>query len=360
MPIAVALVVGNGLSPTAVLLPASVLYVVSGLRYGLPVPVQPLKAFGAIAIAEGLGADEIAAGALLMGALFTVLGCTGVLDRVAAWIPRSVIRGVQLAVGLLFLKVAVTMVTDPPSGFDDTDGAVPVLVLAAAGVLAAALLLRRHGVALGLVAVGVVVLVLRMDEPLRWGPSALDLPALDLATLATAFVVLVLPQAPLTLVNSCIATADVAQRYYGSRAASVTPSRLAVSLGLANVFAGGISGMPVCHGAGGMTAHRSFGAQSAAAPIGIGVALLALALVVGRALPDLLVGFPLPVLSGLLAAAGVLHALLLRDLTTRGDRAVAVVVGVLGLLVSIALGVAAGLVVAYAIRRRTAADRLVP
>src|SRR5207302_1587725 len=79
VPIAVALIVKNGLSPTAVLLPAGLLYAVAALVYRLPVPVQPLKAFGAIAIAKGLGADEIAAGALLMGAIFFVLGSTGLI-----------------------------------------------------------------------------------------------------------------------------------------------------------------------------------------------------------------------------------------------------------------------------------------
>ena len=56
---------------------AGLLYVVAGLFYRLPVPVQPLKAFGAIAIAQGLGTDEIAAGALLMGGIFVVLGASG-------------------------------------------------------------------------------------------------------------------------------------------------------------------------------------------------------------------------------------------------------------------------------------------
>jgi len=58
VPIAVALIVGNSLSATAVLLPAGLLYVTAGFVYGLPIPVQPLKAFGAIA-----------AGALLMAVL---------------------------------------------------------------------------------------------------------------------------------------------------------------------------------------------------------------------------------------------------------------------------------------------------
>ena len=53
VPIAVALIVSNGLSATAVL-PAGLLYIAAAFTYGLPIPVQPLKAFGAIAIAKGL------------------------------------------------------------------------------------------------------------------------------------------------------------------------------------------------------------------------------------------------------------------------------------------------------------------
>src|SRR5271154_4020808 len=83
VPIAVALIVKNGLFPTAVLLPAGGLYVGAGGVCRVPVPAQPPKAFGAIAIAQGLGADEIAAGALLMGAIFVILGASRVLDPIA-------------------------------------------------------------------------------------------------------------------------------------------------------------------------------------------------------------------------------------------------------------------------------------
>ena len=119
VPIAVALIVQNGLSATAVLLPAGLLYVVAGLLYRLPVPVQPLKAFGAIAIAQGLGTDTIAAGALLMGGIFVLLGGSGLLDRVAKIFPRPIIRGVQLSVGLLFCQLAWKLTTQPPAAFAD-------------------------------------------------------------------------------------------------------------------------------------------------------------------------------------------------------------------------------------------------
>ncbi|HEX5800201.1 MAG TPA: putative sulfate/molybdate transporter, partial [Gaiellaceae bacterium] len=114
VPIAVALIVQNGLSPTAVLLPAGLLYVTAAALYGLPIPVQPLKAFGAIAIAKGLGVEEIAAGALLMGGIFLVLGATGLVDLAARAFPKPLVRGVQLTVGLLFLKIAWGLVTAPP------------------------------------------------------------------------------------------------------------------------------------------------------------------------------------------------------------------------------------------------------
>ena len=119
VPIAVALIVKNGLTPSAVLLPAGLLYIMAGLIYRVPVPVQPLKAFGAIAIAKGLGSSEIAAGALLMGGVFVVLGAAGWLDRVAKVFPHPIIRGVQLSVGLLFCQLAWTLVTAPPTAFTD-------------------------------------------------------------------------------------------------------------------------------------------------------------------------------------------------------------------------------------------------
>jgi len=344
VPIAVALIVGNGLSPTAVLLPAGLLYVAAALVYRLPVPVQPLKALGAIAIAKGLGADEIAAAALLLGLIFLVLGRSGLIDLAARAFPRAVIRGVQLTVGLLFLTVAWRLVTEPPAAFaGHALDAAPAVALGAL-VVAAALLLRRRPVSLALVAIGVVAVAVTAHGEAALGPSALALPSLDGATFWTAFLVLVVPQLPLSFANSCLATADAARVYFGEGAAErVRPGRLAQTFGSANLLAGGIGGMPVCHGAGGLTAHVAFGARTGGAPLAMGVALLVLALGLGAGLPGLLAAFPLPILAGLLAVAGLLHVGLLRDLSGRREWALALLVGGLGFGVHLALGVAAGL-----------------
>ena len=343
VPIAVALIVSNGLSPTAVLLPAALLYLGNAFWYGLPLPAQPLKAFGAIAIAEGLGADEIAAGALLIGALFLVAGRLGLLDLAAKAFPRALIRGIQLTVGLLFLKIAWGLVTDPPKAFSDHSWTAVWALPLGVAALVLALAFKRAGISLALVGAGVFVMLGTAWGEVALGPSPLDFPALDLATLGTAFTVLVLPQAPLSFANSCLAPADAARVYFGDRAERVTPGSLATTYGFANLFAGSVSGMPVCHGAGGLTAHYSFGARTAGAPLVMGSALLVLAVGAGAGLAGLLPAFPLPILAGLLAAAGLLHIGLLRDLGSGRDWVLALLVGAIGFQFNLLWALAAGL-----------------
>ena len=343
VPIAVALIVKNGLSPTAVLLPAGLLYVAVAFVFRLPVPVQPLKAFGAIAIAHGFGTDEIAAGALLMGIVFVSLGRLGLIDLAARVFPQPVVRGVQLVVGLLFLQIAWSLVADPPASFA-THALDPVYALPlAAAALVAALAFKRYGISLALVVVGAATAAILGGGDTRLGPSALDAPSLDTATLLTALTVLVLPQLPLSFANSCLATADAARVYFGRQADRVRPGRLAMSFGTANLFVGAIGGMPVCHGAGGLTAHVAFGARTAAAPLALGGILVTLALAVGSGLGVLLAAFPLPILAALLASSGLLHIGLLRDLNGAWAWALALTVGAIGFVVHLALAVLVGL-----------------
>jgi SulP family sulfate permease len=73
------------------------------------------------------------------------------------------------------------------------------------------------------------------------------------------------------------------------------------------------------------------------------VVLLGLALVAGSGLAPVLAAFPLPILAALLAAAGLLHIGLARDLKGARDVALALVVAVLGFWSNLAVGLMAGL-----------------
>ena len=223
-----------------------------------------------------------------MGVVFLTLGRLGVLDLAARAFPRALIRGVQLTVGLLFLKIAWGLVTDPPRGFTEhalrAEWAVPLAVT----VVVLAFALRSRLITIAFVVVGIVTTALLAGSQVELGPSALSLPTVDAATLLTAFTVLVLPQIPLSFANSCLATADAARTYFGRAAERVRPGLLATTFGSANLLAGAVSGMPVCHGAGGLTAHVAFGARTGGAPVAMGIALLSLALGLGAGLASLL------------------------------------------------------------------------
>jgi formate/nitrite transporter FocA (FNT family) len=82
----------------------------------------------------------------------------------------------------------------------------------------------------------------------------------------------------------------------------------------------------------------------------MGAALLVLALAVGSGLGALLGAFPVAILAGLLATAGVLHIALLRDLRGAADWSLALLVGVVGFEVNLALAVGLGLALYWASR----------
>src|SRR5215211_6689547 len=109
IPIAVALVTVNGLGATAAFGGAGLAYVLTALYFRVPLPVQPLKAFAAAAIALGLEADVIAAGALLMAAAMAALAASGAADWLAQRFPVVLVRGIQASVALLLAKASVEL-----------------------------------------------------------------------------------------------------------------------------------------------------------------------------------------------------------------------------------------------------------
>jgi Molybdate transporter of MFS superfamily len=63
-----------GLAPAGVLFGFGVFLIGSGLFYGLPVPVQPMKAVSAVILTGGLRTGEVAGAGLVMGVLLLALG----------------------------------------------------------------------------------------------------------------------------------------------------------------------------------------------------------------------------------------------------------------------------------------------
>ena len=287
VPIMATLIVHNGFNATSLLLVFGLTYVATGVYYRVPVPVQPLKAMAAIAIAQGLGADAVCAGAIVMGVLLLALAATGLIKPLTTLFSHGVIRGIQLAVGLLLLRAAFKLSLSDSIVRDGGDAAfqlgsttVPVALVIAAALLPVMLIAatrRTVPVMLALLPPSIVAGALISFPGVSGsdiGPQTPDVGVPSLGMMLSALTLLVIPQLPLTLGNAVIASEDTARGYYGEKAKRVTQRALLTSTGLANLFAGAIGGMSVCHGSGGFTAHRTFGARTGLSTVAFGAFLV--------------------------------------------------------------------------------------
>lgn len=363
-PIALALIALNGLNPTSVFLSAGLLYVGAGVYYRLPLPVQPLKAVSAIAIALSLAPSTIAAAGIMIGIVLLLIGVTGLATTLARFFTKPIIRGIQLGIGVILVRTAINLMEKPWGGAPQSanQAAAPIWTGYLIGVGAFLLILtlsgnRRFPAPLVVLSCGALVgLAL---TPTSWPAFSLGpvWPTLALPTpydFALALTALVIPQIPLTFGNAIVATADLARTYFGQRGERVTPSRLAEGMGLANLFAGLLAGLPVCHGSGGFTAHYKFGARTGGAPIMIGLGCCLLGVVFGATAIWIIGLIPLAVFGAFLLFVGFEHCLLVADLKGREEFFVALVTASVSIATrNLTIGCAAGFAMQLFARRAT-------
>jgi sulfate permease, SulP family len=351
VPLTAALVLVNGLDPGSVLLAAGILVLASGVGFGMPFPVQPLKALTALAVAQSLSDEVLHAAGLQIGLLLVVLAVTGLADRLSRIFTKPVIRSLQFGVGILLIASAVKLLWRPPELFEGGPSPSWGLVLAAATVLVVAVAGYRRWYALSAVLLGVGIAVTWVTTSPDVGGARLDVPVFSLPPLSafgTAFALLVIPQIPLTFGNAVVGVSDLAHEHFGDRARRVTPGRVALSCGAGNVASALIGGMPMCHGSSGLSAHIRLGARTAAMNVLLGTTLVTLGVVFSDQVLALFALLPVWVLAGFLAYAGLRHAMLVLDL--RGAAlAMAVGAGALGIWTgNLAWTTAVALAVAHA------------
>ncbi|MBM3949107.1 MAG: sulfate permease [SAR202 cluster bacterium] len=363
IPLEAALIAINGLNPTTTLLGVGLIYILAGWYFRLPMPAQPLKALAALAIALQSPPPVIAAAALLMAAILVFLTATRAISLLEKVVPSPVIRGVQLGLGLLLLKSAYQMIFDKPfllSGqqihLDFGGFTVPAgVVLGVGGVALLLLLVRVRSIPAALVVVALGIAVgLSVEHAGTWtlGPAPFTPDFPSAGDFWPALVLLVIPQVPLTLANSVIATADAAKAYFGDQAKRATPTRIALSIAVGNLWAGLTGGLPNCHGCGGLTAHYRLGARTPLATTFLGLLLIGVALLFGRSAVEVRSLLPAAALGVLLFYVGVQHLFLGLNVRSATELGLAVLAAAAAMASggNLAIGALAGLALYWAAR----------
>jgi MFS superfamily sulfate permease-like transporter len=299
LPLVLGMARQNGLDLGMALFFAGLLNLLTGLAFSIPMAVQPMKAIAAVALTQGLTVPQILAAGMIVSAVVTVLGLLGWVDRLGRAIPDSVVRGMQLGLGLSLALKGLQMVG--LSGADRWWLALPAALFGWWFMGS-----RRVPVALVIFGGGLALALFRSPEAgqsLRLGlhlPHWIPIPAQDWWIALTKAA---LPQIPLTLLNSVVAVCALARDLHPDRAPS--EKKVAVSVGAMNLLTGWFGGMPMCHGAGGLAGQEAFGARTQGSILMLGAAKVAVAVLFGSSLMALALAFPQALLGVMLVFSGI-------------------------------------------------------
>jgi predicted benzoate:H+ symporter BenE len=330
IPFVVAYLAVLKMDPFGVLFAFGIGMLVCGFVYRTPIPVQPMKAAGAIATTQAAQTLTITpavvhGASLVTGLIWLVLGLTGTAHRVANLVKRPIVVGIVLGLGFGFMIEGAKMMSQN-------------WWIGGAALLGTSLLLTNR-----VIPAMFVLLLFGATYGIWSDPTLLDglgkvsieprMPTFALSQLTwndliIGAVFLAFPQVPLTLGNAVIAITEENNRLFPHRA--VSEGKISTSTGLLNIFSAIVGGVPMCHGAGGMAGHVQFGARTGGAVTMLGAILLLTAIFFSGSVGTLLPLFPPSILGVILFLTGAQLALGSCDISKeKGERFVTVITAAL-------------------------------
>jgi MFS superfamily sulfate permease-like transporter len=166
------------------------------------------------------------------------------------------------------------------------------------------------------------------------------------------FLLLALPQIPLSIANSVLATRQLAEDLFPGR--RITAPQIGWTYSLMNLLNPFLGGIPTCHGSGGMAGHYAFGGRTGGSVVIYGMMYVVAGVFFGPGFQSVIQIFPLPILGVLLFFEAITLLALLSDLAgQKVDFLLALMVGVVASSVPYGYlaGLAAGLLCYHLARR---------
>ncbi|PQQ21270.1 molybdate transporter 2 [Prunus yedoensis var. nudiflora] len=359
IPIILALTLVSHLDLSTTLIFTALYNFTTGLLFGIPMPVQPMKSIAAVAISESphLSLPQIAAAGLSTAGVLLLLGATGLMSFLYRFLPFPVVRGVQLSQGLSFAFTAVKYIrfnqdlaaskSTSPRPWLGLDG----LLLALSSLL---FLVLTTGAALVVFLFGLILCFFRdisILGDLKFGPSKITLLKITWEDWKIGFVRGAIPQIPLSILNSVIAVCKLSGDLFPDKEASART--VSISVGVMNFVGCWFGAMPVCHGAGGLAGQYRFGGRSGASVVFLGIGKLVLALLFGNSFVSVLNQFPIGILGVLLLFAGIELAMASKDMNSKEESFVMLVCAAVSLTgSSSALGFGCGILLFLLLKLR--------
>ncbi len=345
LPLIVAMLAVTDLNASGVLIIFGLMQVMTAFVYGLPMPVQPLKAVAMIVITQKISSEVIFGGGLAIGVVMLLLTVTGMLTLLNRLVPKTVIRGVQLGLGLQLCLLALTDYIPA----DNYTGYVVAAIAFAIGVVLIGN--KKYPPALFIIGLGFVYALIsapNVFQSISVTMPTLIMPKISIENVLTGFVLLALPQIPLSLGNSIFATNQLVNDYFPEK--KMTVKKIGLTYSIINIVTPFVGGIPTCHGSGGIAGHYTFGGRTGGSAFIYGLFYIILGLLFSMNLPGILMIFPKPILGVILLFEGIALVMLVKDIITEKKTFfIATLVGIMaiGLPYGYLIGMVTGTVIFY-------------
>lgn len=311
LPLLLAMIAAVNLDITSTFVMFGLIQIVTGIIYGLPMPMQPLKAMAVIVISQKIAPNILYGAGLSIGLFMLFLTSSGVLDKIVKLMPLHVIRGIQFGLGLSLMHLALKNYV-PSEGSDG-------YILAAVCFVVVIILKNNKYIpaAIVIISIGIVFAFFKMktgDFTFKMNFRLPELRTIGAMDMINGFLILGLAQLPLSISNSVIATHRTIQDLYPDR--NVGIRKIGLTYSIFNIIIPWFSGVPACHGCGGLAGHYALGGRTGGSVVIYGLFYLTIGLFFSDIAHEIVQFFPKPLLGVILFFEALILLLLISDITS--------------------------------------------
>lgn len=338
-PLAIGYFAVNGLNPVGLLVMMGLANIVTGIIYHLPMPIEPKKVLAIVAITQRWQPSLVYATGFGTGIIWLILGFTGLIQKIAIITPRSVVRGIQIALGVMLAIEGFKMIA---TGW--ILGVISIVIV---------IFLRENKyapAAIVLMALGIGIVGFRgeLSQIINLGFSLPPITLFHPVEIWQGMVLAGFAQVALTATNAVIATSALISQYFPDK--PVPEKKLALNMGIMNVVVPFFGGMPMCHGAGGLAGQYYFGARTGGTNIIEGLIEIGLGLFLGGSIAVLFTLFPKSIIGAMLLLVGVELTKFARDIH-KNELIIMALTTIISLTTNMAIGFVAAIIVYHTFRK---------
>ncbi|MBD3196491.1 MAG: hypothetical protein GF317_15635 [Candidatus Lokiarchaeota archaeon] len=322
-------------NPAGLLICLGLTNVLLGIKFDLPLPVQPQKTIASISIAQRWTLNEVISTGFGTGIVWFVLGFSKYLNKIVSKVPNILVKGIQLGLSFILGWNAIFMLQEN-------------ILLGVISLVIIISLIKFEKAPSSIILMILGICILLFSGEINIINFGLSFPKIEIifpsiSNILIGMLYAGIGQLLLTMTNVMIATISLVKELFPDRKEQIDANDLATNMGLINLISPFFGGIPLCHGSGGLAAQYAFGARTGGSMIFEGVFEIILALFFSETIFELFINFPMSILAAMLIYTAILLGKIAFSNLNRKKLPIVIISAIFCLVFNIAIGFFIGL-----------------